>query len=385
MLLDILYNERHPDVLNRHYPDICQSIRREKMRITVAFLCLIICVSTGVAQNSVAATIRGVVSDSTTGRPVENVNVFLSSSTYGAGSGGDGRYAFTVLQPGNFQLVFSRVGYDVKVMEVRITKSDTLVCNASLNPKVILFNEVEVSAEAAARWHQHYQDFLRVFLGQGPYASQCEVKNPDILEFEFDPSSGMLDAKAAEPIFLTNTGLGYELTVSLLEFQWSMRLDYGHFLVYPSFRRMVSSQPVTVRAWEHNRKKAYEGSLRHFLRSVVASKIDSNGFVIHRGELSDLQRDRGRFVFEEEIRTEPVEASAQRRWICESWLRVDHTSAGSDGESYIRTGHIGALIDPTGILDDPRSVSLLGRWARERMADMLPLDVGNRTGGSPHR
>jgi hypothetical protein len=344
------------------------------MRRTILFLVLFGCAGSGHAQRKVEATLQGLISDSATGNVVENVSVFLSGSTYGGSSGSDGRYFFKVSQVGTFQLVFSRVGYDVKVVDIRISKSDTLPCNVSLNPKIILFNEVEVSVEAASLWHRNYQDFLRVFLGSGPYASQCEVKNPDILEFVLDPDSGVLEAKAAEPLLVSNKTLGYELTVSLLEFQWNLRLDYGHFLVYPSFRTMTGSALGIARAREHNRRKAYEGSLRHFLVSIAESKIDSNGFVIHRGELEDLQKDRARFVFEEEIQTEPVEASTSRRWTCETWLRVDHRSGRGEGESYIHTGKFGALIDPTGILEDPRSIAVLGRWSRERMADMLPLD-----------
>jgi hypothetical protein len=129
------------------------------LRTAVVFLLLLARVSTGSAQARIEATLQGQVSDSTTGRPIENVSVFLSGSTYGASSGSDGRYAFRVFQTGTLQLIFSRVGYDVKVMEVSISRSAALVCNTILSPKVIPFNEVEVSAEVAAHWHQNYLDY----------------------------------------------------------------------------------------------------------------------------------------------------------------------------------------------------------------------------------
>jgi hypothetical protein len=358
-----------------------RSLMRRLILITpLVFLVL----SHGRPQGKVDATICGTVRDSLTGEGLENVNVFLSGSTYGGGSAMHGRYAFKVQQQGVFQLVFSRVGYNVQVIDIRIRKSDTLSVDASLSPRVIAFNEVEVSAEEATQWHRNYADFVRVFIGTGPYSADCDIRNPDVLEFSADGSSTVLRAKAREPIRISNNALGYDLSVSLFDFEWNMQQDYGYFLVYPSFKRAIASKPESTVTWDQNRRRAYDGSLRHFLRCIVRSDLEASGFLIHKGDLPLLRIGQGRYVFPEEIFLEPVVASTAKRWIRDGWLRIDRRGATEGDESYLLIGRDGAVIDPSGNLEDPRSVTLLGRWSRERMADMLPLDFreeGEETGG----
>jgi hypothetical protein len=343
-------------------------------RIVLAATVAILCSNAARAQGSLDVTIRGTVRDSVTGEGLENVNVFLSGSTYGTASVREGRYLFKVQQPGAFQLVFSRVGYSVQAVDLRIRRSDTLTVDMRLSPRVIAFNEVEVSAEEANRWHENYLEFVRAFIGPGPFSAGCEIRNPDVLEFSRDQSGTLLRAGAREPIRLSNRALGYDLSVSLVEFEWNMQEDYGYFLVYPSFTPVVSGLSDSANLWMRNRLKAFDGSLRHFLRSVIRAELEARGYVIHKGDLPLLRIGQGKFVFPEEIYVEPVEASAARRWFRDGWLRVDRQGPDQGEESYLLIGKDGAVIDPSGNLEDPRSVMLLGRWSKERMADMLPLD-----------
>ncbi len=328
-----------------------------------------------IAQTDPGRIIKGVVRDSATGRPIESVNVFLASTSYGTGSDRDGNYRLTGLPRGPFTLIFSRVGYVLKTVALEIGRTDSIVRNASLSPQLITLGDVEVSGVDALEWHRNYGVFTRILLGEGPNAGECEITNPDVLMFHTDSTSDVLRASASRPIHITNKGLGYDLEVSLSEFHWNTESDYGYFLVYPLFHPLNPADSVEAMRWEENRKKAYDGSLQHFLRSLIQRRIKEEEYVVRKGWLVDLQSGTGKYVYPEEIRLEPVAGSSMWRWTFDDWLSVNRENESSVRVSYLQVEHHGALIDQNGIVEDPLTVRLLGRWAKERVSEMLPFEA----------
>jgi hypothetical protein len=328
----------------------------------------------GASQTPMLSMITGLVRDSVTGQPVDNVNVFLSSTTLGVGTDRDGRYALTSIPKGRYTLIYSRVGYVLKAMGVVVEHSDTIISNVVIAPKLIVLGDVEVSAEAAREFQKNLVSFSRIFLGAGPNAQHCEIANPEALDLQCDPHSGMLVATADEPLRIFNKALGYELQISLAEFHWDTNLDFGAYLIYPRFRSLGIESGIDTMVRKKNRAKTYEGSFQHFLRALVTGDIESEGFVVYGGALTELQAGRGTHVFPDAIQPEILPGSALMRWVFDGWLRVDRMGDIDSRPSYISLEGFGAFIDHHGILDNPLSVRLLGRWAGERVAHMLPLN-----------
>lgn len=328
----------------------------------------------GVAQGQPFSTISGVVRDSLTGQPVENVNVFLSSTTLGVGTDRNGSYALKNIPIGRYTLIYSRVGYALTTRGVDISHADTIVSNVTLAPRLIVLGDVEVSAEAAREFQNDLRRFLEIFFGDGPRAHLCQLMNPDVLHLQFDPESGILVAMADQPLVVINKALGYEVHISLADFHWDTKLDFGSYLVYPQFKALALESGTDSAVWRENRARTYEGSFQHFLRALVRGAVESEGFVVYSGALSDLQRGHGTHVFPDDISPELLPGSALMRWTFDGWLRVDRMGDINSRPSYIALEGLGAFVDHHGTLDNPLSVRLLGRWARERVADMLPLN-----------
>jgi hypothetical protein len=344
------------------------------MRVVFVVFITLFLAFEGVAQVQTPSVIKGVVRDVTTGRPVENVNVFLSSTTVGVGTDHDGRFALKNIPAGRYTLIYSRVGYALKLVGVEFTHADTIVSNVWLAPKLIMFGDVEVSSEAAREFQKNLKLFSGIFFGEGPNAQHCGISNPEVLSFQSDAQTGMLVANADRPIVVINKALGYRLEISLAEFRWDTNLDFGSYLIYPQFRPLAVEGGIDSTVWKENRSKTYEGSFQHFLRALVAGTIESEGFVVFGGDLSDLQLGHGRHVFPDAIQPEILPGSALKRWMFDGWLRVDRKGDVDFHSSYIALDEFGAFIDQYGMLANPLSVRLLGRWSRERVASMLPLN-----------
>lgn len=327
-----------------------------------------------VAQGQPLSVITGAVRDSVTGQSIENVNVFLSSTTLGVGTDRDGRYVLKNIPVGRYTLIYSRVGYALKTRVVDITHADTIVSTVALAPRLIVLGDVEVSAEAAREFQNDLKRFAGIFLGDGPNAVQCRIVNPEVLDLHCDPESGILVARADQPLIVINKALGYEIHVSLTEFRWDTILDFGSYLVYPQFKALAPEDGSDTTVWNSNRARSYEGSFQHFLRALASGAVEAEGFVVYSAALADLQRGRGTHVFPDDIRPEILPGSALTRWTFDGWLRIDRMGDINSRPSYIALEGLGAFVDHHGTLDNPLSVRLLGRWARERIADMLPLN-----------
>ncbi len=326
------------------------------------------------AQFHADLVIKGVVRDSVTGRPIESVNVFLASTSTGTGSDRNGNYALTHLSRGRSMLIFSRVGYGLKAIPIETLRADTLIKDATLAPRLISLGDVEVSSEAARAWHRNYEKFSRILLGEGPNAAECEITNPDVLTFHADSTSDVLEASASRPLRITNKGLGYRLDISLSEFHWNTESDYGYFLLYSLFHPLIPSDSREGERWNERRQTAYEGSLAHFLRSLIQRRVNEEGFVVRRRGLQ-VGSGMDRYVYPEEIKVEPVPGSALWRWTFDEWLKVNRENESSMRASSIQIDHDGMLIDRNGIVENPLSFKLRGRWAKERISEMLPLDA----------
>jgi len=104
--------------------------------------CLLVALASLLQQThgqSNSRTVTGIVIDSSTNTPIEEVSVALKNETVGTLTNGQGRYSITVSQPGGI-LVFSRVGYQPK----EITIGENTVINVSLSEASASMSDVVV-------------------------------------------------------------------------------------------------------------------------------------------------------------------------------------------------------------------------------------------------
>jgi len=326
------------------------------------------------AADGARGTVEGTVRDAATGAPLENTNVYLSSTTIGTATDSAGRYTLRNIPPGVYLVVASRVGYRVASRRVTPGEGSVLRVEFSIQALEIRGEEVQVTARIDTAWHRMLNVFLAAFIGEGENARKCTILNPEVLNFTEDAKSGTLLASTDSVLQVENRALGYMLYARLGLFEWDTREDRGRFLLYPRFAAIPPHDSEEESAWRLDRARTYAGSLRDFLRSLVAGKTDEDHFVIRTGTLTELQTGRSHPLAPEELRIAPV--PGQKFWTLafDSWLRVDYRRGDERRRSFIRLGTQRAVVDAAGNPSDPLGFEVIGDWTRYRVADMLPID-----------
>jgi hypothetical protein len=91
--------------------------------------------------------IRGFVYEKETSEPSPYVSVYLKGTSYGAQTNLDGFFSITRIKPGDYTLLVTAIGYDTISESITIKGGDLFTKKFFQNKSVILFQEVEISAE----------------------------------------------------------------------------------------------------------------------------------------------------------------------------------------------------------------------------------------------
>jgi len=364
------------------------------------------------AQRQPFASVSGRVLDDSTSAVLQNVNVFLAQTTLGCGTNENGQFEITKIPPGSYEIVASRVGYSVNSFRVTLV-SGKREFEIRLKPSAIRFNEVVVSATEPADWKKQLEKFNKMFLGSTRNAAKCRILNPEVLDF----SESVYDftATARAPLEIENRALGYHLQFILTLFTtvapgMSVYVHSGpQVLRYEGFPRMTpleASSAEEAAQWNENRLRAYRGSMRHFLSSLVKMEVEKEGF-----EMALVPRVLGvpinRYdpsspyfpppqASEWNARREEVSAASlvsktrnQDEWSLqyEGYLEVVYKlepvergydlllKRGTDAQaSWLRLNVAPVTVNARGLIKEMWPTQVHGYWAWTRVADMLPLD-----------
>ncbi len=330
------------------------------------------------AQTSPRGSIQGTIRDAATGQPVENVNVFLASTSYGTGSNKDGTFLLTLIPTGHYQIVFSRVGYTTEAYAMEMEAAGSREFNVKLTARVIQLGEVEVSEVPYDESQRQYRNllgmFLREFLGSRPAAKFCTLTNPLDLRLSLE-GENIIHARAVGPIQVDNRALGYTLRVELQDFVWWRTPNIGTILVFPQFISMKPHDRGEEKLWRANRRASYFGSLTHFLRALYRGKTYAEGFRIQKGTTDELLRGKAPGMDPEDFAVTDESGTRYKALRFVGWVRISFDGEFSRTTSLISVKGDAAYFDAAGSLRDPTSLYVGGDWAGYRMSDMLPLNI----------
>jgi len=327
------------------------------------------------------STISGTVKAADTGLPLSDVNVFLSNTNLGSATDRDGNYTIKQVPNGTYKLVFSYVGFKNRIMNVNLLEQDSYTYNASLSPEPIELDELSVTAERDREWERNLKIFREQFIGTTHNASDTEIMNPEILEFEWNESGSVLSASAEKELHIVNRALGYDIHVVLTKFEYIARdrsrnmEDLVEYLMYPRYRELPDSLEDGEAQWRENRREAYLGSLRHFLYSLYHDRIRDEGFQIDNGLIQRLDPSTENYY----LRYQPLNPEYKRRLKgyqlqSRSSRRPLTVTYENRQVSYLVGSENNVFfVDQFGKLLDVRSLVVGGVWYQTRLADELPL------------
>jgi hypothetical protein len=362
------------------------------------------------SQDQPHVRISGTVIDASTGTPLHLANVFLSETTMGAATDEQGQFIIINIPWGTYELVATMMGYEPHIIKIHLPTIDEKDFIIKLRQKAISLPAVEISAPRPKEWRKNLKTFEDIFLGKSNNARKCKIINPEVLDFTSGTTPGSLNASAEDPLEIENNALGYRILYYMEAFVFddrSILWTTGH----ASFESLHPKNQKEEKRWVKNRLKAFYGSRRHFFRALISDRLEEEGFYVTHVSSIHKHQYRGadliRINAEEILAQEPNTPAYEGKLFFQDYLMVIYTkeyasqeyvhAIGRDvqyrrddfGRSNKPTSHtpdipqvsflrmnqsIPALINASGLIDNPKSIMTYGYWAWERFAEQLPLD-----------
>ena len=358
------------------------------------------------SQREDYGAVAGTVTDNVSGKPLSNVNVYVSHSTIGTTTNAEGKFLIRQIPVGVVRIIVSSVGYEIATEKLRIKANHKHELSFELHKKIYQLPTVVVESEDAEIWERNYKIFFEEFVGTSDNAKECTIEDPYDLEFSTDDDD-VLSATVFEPITIINKALGYKITYFLEAFRHFDRST--KFNGYPVYEELKPADQTEAAKWKKNREDAYCGSLRHFLYTVsrdydlfVAGEyseedenkktlLEKEGFKVAAVRKVDvgfknyeIYRDISlpEFVYNSSEPNEKILSFSDK-------IQITYIHEKED-EKYLR--FIGSFRDPIfqqsiiklhssavrfnskGSYFDDFQIETFGYWAFERLADQLPFD-----------
>ncbi|MEM1095701.1 MAG: carboxypeptidase-like regulatory domain-containing protein [Bacteroidota bacterium] len=359
----------------------------------LAFLALLL----PLAAQAQSVALEGTVRDAATAEPLPGVNVYLAQTLIGTTTDRDGYFVLPQLERGQYEVVFSFVGYTARTTTLAVDGSqDTLQVRVALQPAVVELDGLAVTAERSRQWDRQLRRFERQLIGTSPNAKATQLLNPEVLTF--DESNRVLRAEASAPLVVENRALGYRIRFDLQHFVW----DWGQrALQYEGasfFEELTPEDERQASRWATAREEAFTGSLQHLMWSVVHDRVGDEGFYLDhvmpqatdgdgRPQFTTLGTLGGPDLVRETAQGYAYEIAF------DGWVRVQHGRGEATLDTFIgerdgaepsylelssgagfahRSGYVYAT--PAALRRGLAPVRRTGALAQERLANLLPLE-----------
>lgn len=330
--------------------------------------------------------ITGKVISELDGKPIPDASVFLNNETAGTKSADDGSFTLSNLNSGQHDLIISVVGYE-GYHKTLMVNDDMALADIKLPPKTNMLSEVTVGFDD--KREKKLKEFKEQFLGTSAFASQCEILNPDVLELKYNRDQRVLTGLSDDFLEIANNALGYKLKYLITNFvidKNENKLEYEGSVL---FEEMTGSD-FEIKQWKKNRRDAYFGSITHFLREVLANRVDSNYSVESKRIVGSISTGRSFSSSKREIsdalrpadyvhRTEkpgifaigydtPLDVFYKPRNVRAITLKT-HTQRAAINftDPYL-------YFDTNGTILNPMDVMFSYAWGSSRVAQLLPID-----------
>jgi len=314
-------------------------------------------------------TIKGRVLEESTGKPLENVNVFISGTTWGTTTDVYGYFTIKFLPAGTHEVVASMIGYQSLTKSLTLREGTTVQLVFKLFETQYELQSVEVSGESPDEWKSKLEIFKKRFLGDSQFASGCVIQNPEYINLNWS-TPNILTAETSHPVVIINNDLGYSISCILVSFEWDTKSQQIRTLVRPNFTQLLDTTGTLKEQWIKNRKEAYFGSLDNFLKSLVNNLLKENGFVVYYGATPSVEVKNLHQLNFPLIRMDGNEFYLSFK----DYLQIDYVlnDPVHPEISWIKLLYPQVTLDKFGYPLEQLPFEVHGNWARKGIADMLP-------------
>jgi hypothetical protein len=324
-------------------------------------------------QSTNRCDLNGRVTDKNSGEPVQGANVFLSGTTYGASTSQAGFYCLENIPEGIYQLIFQHVGYEIKIKSVQLEANRSYQINARLEPKIYDSEAIQVFTTEPKEWMKQLEFFIKEFIGESHNADECEILNPEVLNFKVNQDSKEFIAYTDSILRIKNNSLGYQINLVLVDFLCKNE-RLSHYLIYPKFELLEPANQEEMEDWIENRRRTYQGSFKHFLSVLARGKLEEENFHMLKAEnIIWLQGGYGESVGDKALKIIDM-GPLYKKFVLESYLKVSYLPTELHPPSIIKLELNYIMIDTLGNVLTPWSVIRTGGWYKKRVADTLPME-----------
>lgn len=197
-------------------------------------------------------------------------------------SNANGHFELTdIPTKGSYELVISSIGYTTLIYPF---SADSLppTMTFQLKPKVTELESIVVEPWEKDGWEKWGRVFTENFIGTTAAARQCAIKNYKSIRFRYSRKTNTLIAVSDEPLVIENKALGYLIKYQLEDFIYNMKERTLLYVGYTLFEDLSEDRNRIPRRWVVNRKRAYKGSIMHFMRSLYTNQLAQDGFEVQR-------------------------------------------------------------------------------------------------------
>ena len=338
--------------------------------------------------------VKGKVTDANTKAPLAGASVFAENTTNGAVTNEQGEFKIW-LADGGYSLAVTFTGYETEIVRVSKAISKEGDINFELNEKVKALEEVNIviTNEVKNGWDKYGSFFRDNFIGKSQFGQQCVIKNPEVLRFFFNKKRNTLKVLSDEPLVVENPALGYVIKFAIDSFVNHYNTNARIFTGQPLFENMEGTEKERS-SWNANRKKAYNGSMLHFMRSLYGQALAENGFevqfIVKRGGEEfpiRLENVYGALNYRKDAALKTVHFRPNQPDVALIYNKEKPEKAylQSDTSIKAKTFQLSTLtfaqdsmlvIEKNGFYYDQQDITFNGYLAFKKVGDMLPYNYG---------
>ncbi|OJJ20301.1 hypothetical protein BKI52_17710 [marine bacterium AO1-C] len=331
------------------------------------------------------------VFDASTSNPIPKVHIIHVDSIIIGNSDRTGIFRLNLKSKKEFALKFTHIGYEKTSLAINPQVKRKYI--VWMIPKVERLAPITISINRDKRWKKLFNKFKNDFLGTSSNASQCKILNPWVVEFIETPEGITLKKNSIDTLEIENYALGYKVLFLLNRFDLAQ--NDVHYRGRCQFLELIPKNRKQNRRWLRNRRRAYRGSLQHFLKSLANKTTSKEGFEVlfskqppgkNNGIFFTIDLTRiikpgpqvNQYIltmpyYMKVIYNRELEEYNYLKWYKKSnpWLRGPFKPRNQSSWMYLKTSTL--TFDRQGnILDSSQGVIRYGYWAWERVGEMIP-------------